>query len=117
MKIDDNTFEIAINQWDWGIPVTFEIVPETQGTSFVGEELRLTFENNIISQRQKEVATDEDATISFALTKEEADNIFSGKLRGTLKIPYSLKRFKENQYLDTLFDSVLIITRTVKWQE
>ena len=113
----DNKYNITINQWDWGIPIIFEVSPENPNTSLIGDELRLTFENDVIDRRQKEIVSDEDTTISFALTKVEADNIYNGKLKGTLKIPYSLKRYKDNQYLDTLFDSNLIITRTVKWQE
>ena len=114
MTIDDN-FLITTDHYDYGIPVIFELAPENPEISLVGDEIRLVFESDVIERRHKLIETDDDTTLSFALTKEEADNIFNGELVERLLIPYSLKRYREGQYLDTLVNSNLKIVGTVKW--
>ena len=113
MTITDN-YDIIVNQWDYGVPVIFEVVPD-EGVSLIGDVLVLAFENHI-EDREKPV-TEDDNTISFALKDSEAESIYDGKIVNPYKIPYSLKRYKEGQYLDTLLNANVIVTRTVKWQE
>ena len=112
MRIDENNFNITVGQWDWGVPIIFNLVPDA-GLSIIGETAVLTFDN-VIETRTEEINSD-DFDFPFALTKSEADALFPDAVVNPRKIPYSLKRYKDDQYLDTLFNANLIVTRTVKW--
>ena len=113
MTIEDN-FVIVTDQWDYGTPVVFELVPDDPETSLIGDEIRLVFETEHIERRFRLIDSD-DYTLSFALKKEEADALFSEKVTSWQLIPYSLKRYKDRQYLETLINSQLKVKGTVKW--
>lgn len=110
----DAKFNITAYQWDWGTPVIFNLVPD-QGLSIIGETVALTFESGIAEISA--LIDSDDFDFPFSLTKDEADNLFSNQVVNPQKIPYSMKRYKDGQYLETLFNANLIITRTVKLHE
>lgn len=112
MKINESNFDITVCQYDWGVPIIFNLVPDT-GLSIIGETAVLTF-GGVIDDRVESIDSD-NFDFPFSLTEEEADSLFTSGVVNPHKIPYSLKRYKNGQYLDTLFDANLIITRTVKW--
>ena len=113
MKINEQNLNITVCQRDFGVPIFFEIIPD-EGVSIVGETYVLVFDDKISDRT--EVAESEDFKMRFVISKEEADTMFSDDIVNPYKIPYSLKRYKNGEYLDTLVNANLIVTRTVQWK-
>ena len=70
----------------------------------------------LLNDHDKEfnVNTD-DYTFNLFLTKEEADNLYKQKIGSFITIRYSVKRYVEERFLETLVDSKLVVQGTVKW--
>lgn len=113
MTINENTYEITTSHWDYGVPIIFEAGAE-QGFS-IGDKIVFVFDNQYINDKIFEV-NNNDYTFELTLKKEEADNLYMNKLTSSTIIKYSAKRYRENQFLETLVDSTLKIEGTVRWK-
>ena len=113
MKIDESTFNIETYQHDWGIPIMFEA--KTDDGFSIDDMVVFAFGDTRIADREYIVNT-EDFAFSFALTKEEADNIFLKEIYNPIQIPYSIKRYHDGEYLETLVNATISFKGTVKWQ-
>ena len=111
----DTMLDFTVYQYDFGVPVVFELIPE-EGVSLIGDTVVLCFGTDKIDDKTVPINTD-DYNIEFALTKEEADSLFTNDIRFDMPIPYSLKRLKGDQYLSTICDGIMTVRRTVKWKE
>lgn len=112
MKFNDRTLEISVSQYDYGVPIIFEAGKE-QGFS-IGDKIIFIFDSDKIEDKIFEV----DAAnyyFGLAFNKEEADTLFSNPIKSDKRVKYSAKRYKENEFLETLIDSKLIIKETLKW--
>lgn len=114
MYINERTFEITTSQYDYGVPVIFEA--GTQQGFQINDTVIFTFDTDKIEDKIFTVDS-EDYTFGMSLTKEEADSLQLSKLSSSTLIKYSIKRYREEQFLETLVDSVLKIKATVKWEE
>lgn len=112
MQINEKTYEITTSQYDYGVPIVFEAGKE-QGFS-IGDKIVFVFNTDKIEDKEFNVNTD-DYTFNLSLTKEEADNLYKHKIGSFITIRYSVKRYSEGEFLETLVDSKLIIQGTVKW--
>lgn len=112
MQINEKTYEITTSQYDYGVPIVFEAGKE-QGF-FIGDKIVFVFNTDKIEDKEFNVNTD-DYTFNLSLTKEEADNLYKQKIGSFITIRYSVKRYSEGEFLETLVDSKLIIQGTVKW--
>jgi hypothetical protein len=112
MQINEKTYEITTSQYDYGVPIVFEAGKE-QGFS-IGDKIVFVFNTDKIEDKEFNVNTD-DYTFNLFLTKEEADNLYKQKIGSFITIRYSVKRYSEGEFLETLVDSKLIIQGTVKW--
>ena len=113
MQINENTFDIYAYQYDWGVPVNFE-AGKAQGFS-INDQIVFTFGVDTIADKIFDVSTD-DFTFALAFTKEEADSISLERFAGFKKIPYSAKRYRGGQFLETIVNANLIIGKTVRWE-
>lgn len=111
MQINENTFDIYAYQYDWGVPVNFE-AGKDQGFS-IGDQIIFTFGVDTIADKIFYVSVD-DFTFALAFTKEEADSVSLERFAGFKKIPYSAKRYRGGQFLETIVNANLIIGKTVK---
>lgn len=108
MKINENNYEITTTQYDYGVPIMFE-AGKDEGFN-IGDTIIFTFSSPAISTKYYQVNSD-DFSFGLALTKEEADSVFPNK-----HIYYSAKRYSEGNFLETLVDSRMTFTPTVKWK-
>lgn len=113
MTINENTYELTTFHYDYGVPIIFEAGTE-QGFS-IGDKIIFVFDNQYINDKIFEVNND-NYTFELALEKEEADNLYMNKLTSSTIIKYSAKRYRENQFLETLVNSTLKIEGTVRWE-
>ena len=113
MKIDEHTFNIETYQYDWGVPIPF--TAKTSKGFAIGDEIKFVFGTDKIATRSYTVNSDE-FDFEFKLTEQEADDIYNGEITNKISFPYSIKRYHDGQYLDTLYDANIIFRRTVKWQ-
>lgn len=113
MQINENTFEIYAYQYDWGVPVNFE-AGKDQGFS-IGDQIVFTFGVDTIADKVFDVNVD-DFSFALAFTKQEADSVSLDKFAGFKKIPYSAKRYRGGQFLETIVNANLIIGKTVRWE-
>lgn len=113
MQINDKTMEITTSQYDWGVPVVFE-AGTAQGFN-INDKIIFTFNNDNIADRVYTVNIAQ-YTFNLALTKQEADSLFSSKIGAYLPIKYSVKRYVANQFLETIVDSTLKVVGTLKWE-
>ena len=112
MKIDERTYKITTSQYDWGVPIVFE-AGEEQGFS-IGNKIIFVFDTDMIEDKEFEVSR-EDYSFNLTLEKEEAENLYKIKLKSPRTIHYSVKRYSEGNFLETLVDSLLIVEGTLKW--
>ena len=113
MQINETTFDIYAYQYDWGVPVNFE-AGKNQGFS-IGDQIIFTFGVDTIADKIFDVSVD-DFTFALAFTKQEADSVSLDKFAGFKKIPYSAKRYRGGQFLETIVNANLIIGKTVRWE-
>ena len=113
MQINENTFDIYAYQYDWGVPVNFE-AGKDQGFS-IGDQIVFTFGVDTIADKVFDVSVD-DFTFALAFTKQEADSVSLDKFAGFKKIPYSAKRYRGGQFVETIVNANLIIGKTVRWE-
>ena len=112
MQINEQTYEITTSQYDYGVPIVFE-AGEEQGFQ-IGDKIIFVFDSDVIADKPFTV-DESDYTLSLSLEKEEADALFAYNIVGYDWIRYSAKRYRDGQFLETLVDSRLKITGTVKW--
>ena len=113
MQINETTFDIYAYQYDWGVPVNFE-AGKNQGFS-IGDQIVFTFGVDTIEDKTFVVNVD-DFSFALAFTKEEADSVSLDKFAGFKKIPYSAKRYRGGQFLETIVNASLIVGKTVRWE-
>lgn len=100
MLVDVDTCDIYTYDGDYGIGIIFDI-----DNLVDGEKIIVAFDNYI---SQKEFTVDGDS-ISFSLALTESDILNIPEHNYTLTIPYSIKRYKENQHVDTLVSAYIKI--------
>lgn len=112
-KLGKHTGNLKTFQGDYGTPVIFKAGAD-QGFQ-QGEVVIFTFENDAISDKEYAVIA-EDFTLSLALTKPEADALYSGDISGYFRIPFSAKRYSESGvFLETVLNGFLFVYETVEW--
>ena len=114
MQIDDKTYEITTSQYDYGVPVVFEA--GTQQGFQINDKIAFVFQTDIIADKEFTVNT-EDYSFSLALTKMEAESLLNHAVKNAVSVRYSDKRYVNNQFLETLVDSRLIIKPTLKLED
>ena len=112
MQINEKNYEITTSQYDYGVPVVFE-AGEAQGFQ-IGDKIVFVFQNDVIEDRIYTVSTS-DYSFNFALEKAEADNLLATAVKNPVSVRYSVKRYVDDQFLETLVDSKLIVKNTLKW--
>lgn len=115
MQIDEYNFDITTYQYDYGIPIVFEARLE-DGFS-MGDELIVAFNDERIEDREGNIIDSDDYSFDFALTKTEADSVFDYGVKNQMSIPYTVKRYQNGQFLETLVNANIIFRGTVKWEE
>lgn len=115
MQINESNFNITTYQNDWGIPVIFEA--RTEDGFALGDELAIIFNDSRIADRTGILITNDAFTFEFKLAEAEASGLFDGTIRNQLSIPYSVKRARDGQYLETLVNAYLIVKGTVLWRD
>lgn len=112
MQINETNYEITTSQYDYGVPIVFE-AGEEQGFS-IGDKIVFVFNTDKIGDKIFTVNAS-DYTFPLTITKQEADELYKSKIGSYLTIRYSVKRYIESRFLETLIDSRLIVQGTVKW--
>lgn len=115
MQIDEYNFDITTYQYDYGIPIVFEARLE-DGFS-MGDELIVAFNDKRIKDREGNIIDSDNYSFDFALTKSEADSVFDYGVKNQMPIPYTVKRYRNGQFLETLVNANIIFRGTVKWEE
>ena len=115
MQIDEYTFNIETYQGDWGIPVPF--TAKTEKGFAIGDEIRLIIDLGGGRYITDSWTVDNPVTdFSFKLTEQQASDLFSGDIKNRVSFPYSIKRYRDGEYLDTIKDATFIVRGTVEWQ-
>ena len=120
MQINEQNYNITTYQWDYEFPVRFEA---TRDNGFKqGDELLIEM-GAPLGAREPVVIDSDDFEFYFALTKEEADSVYSQPIKNQLSIPYTVKRRfitrrdgQDVEVLDTLFNAFIIFKSTLKWE-
>lgn len=118
MRLNESTYEIITNQYDYGVPVIFEV---DEGIS-IGDTLVLVFDTDVIPDKVVPIPS-EGHSFPFALTKEQAEALFDHPIHGDRHIAYSIKRYRgeefleslENKYDETVFN--LTVKSTLKYEK
>ena len=122
MKINEKTYEITMSQFDYGIPIGFEA--DTEQYFAVGDTIVFCFKTEKIADKEFPIEQNgiENGKFRFnlAFTKEEANALFQKPLPKYAVIPFSIKRFNGEEYLETLENTngevvfKLVIMGTIK---
>ena len=113
MQIEEYTFNIETYQNDWGVPIIFEA--KTSKGFAIGDEIIIVFGTDKIATRSETVNSD-NFTFEFKLTEAEANAVYDGSITNRISFPYSIKRYHDGQYLDTIINASIAFRSTVKWQ-
>lgn len=103
MRINEDTYEITVSQGDYGIPIVFE-ADEESGFQ-IEDEIRMAFDTNALDESQFIFpVTEIPFRFNFVFTKEQAENLWKKEIskEGFINIPYSIKRYRNNQFLESL---------------
>lgn len=104
MTIDERTYEMTTNQYDFGIPIIFEADVEKDFS--IGDTIIFAFDCEEIANKTFTITQDKVAdnkfTFEVSLTQEEADSLYSKPIIGYTTIHYSIKRYREDIYLESL---------------
>lgn len=115
MYINENTYEISVNQYDYGIPIHFSCEDGFEN----GDKIIFAFSNENLNDKEYTVNSS-DFSFDFVLTKQEADGLFNSELRFDTYFDYSIKHKRGTAFLDSLKNDVgksvfrFVIQRTVK---
>lgn len=117
MTFNQNTYQITISQYDWGVPVVFE-AGTLQGFQ-ISDEIVFCFDIDSLNDKPY-VVDNEKYSFEFKFEEEEANALYDHDIRGYTKIRYSIKRKRngvfleslENEKGDSVFD--LIVKGTVR---
>lgn len=112
MNINEATYEITTSQYDYGVPIVFD-AGKDEGFQ-INDKIAFVFDTDAISDKTYTVNA-EDFSFNLEFSKAEADALFSTDVKNDRQIRYSAKRYKDDQFLETLVDSVLIVKGTVKF--
>lgn len=109
MKINEETFDLEVSQWDYGVPVVFEL---DKDGFLVGDKIVFVFD---IGTEKIEIPFDVNENkdpIELVLTKIQSEKIINKPT-----IPYSIKHYRNNKFLDTLVDAKLKVRKTIRWTQ
>jgi hypothetical protein len=113
MEINDINYTITTNQYDYGVPIHFDAGVE-EGFS-IGDRIVFCFDSEHIDDKTF-IVDKENFSFDMALKKSEADTVFSTLLQRQRYIPYSVKRYKHGEFLETIVNSKITFKNTVKWE-
>lgn len=119
MRFNKSSYEMTATQYDWGIPITFEVSSD-QGFH-IGDKIIFVFNTDHIATRVFTVDK-ELFSFDFALSKPEADSLFDCQIEKPRSINYSIKRLRDEDFLESL-ENVrgntifkLVIKETIRYE-
>jgi len=127
MTFDENTYQISVSQYDFGVPIVFD-AGAAEGFH-TGEQIVFVFATDKIDDKIFDVVLDEEEKYQFsmAFTEAEANALFDFAVKCDMTIKYSIKRNKWNaeqekyEFLESLENEQgesmykLIVKRTVRY--